>query len=308
GGGWYLSIVLQAVCIWAVTGFFMISGANLLEYRNKYNTQTFLKKRVIRTLIPFVVWSIIYALWKVHTGQLEIVGVYDFINKFMNNKILSIFWFFYTLIPAYFCIPVLSIIVKEKYKKTVWYLFVLGMCNIAIFPIIQSISGINFGMLRFPLGYAPICLFLLGWLLKYEKMSIICRRILYIFSGISIAALFLVTVHLSRQSGKFDKTFMTSTSIFAVCVAAGIFVFLKHSEFCQIKCNGRLAKFVSTLSSLSLGIYFIQKIIMWYILKLDFVDGYSIIYSVFGAIVIYIICALIVYFIKKIPIIRWLVP
>lgn len=42
---WYLGVFIQVIFIWAVPIFFMISGANLLNYRERYDTNTFLKKR-----------------------------------------------------------------------------------------------------------------------------------------------------------------------------------------------------------------------------------------------------------------------
>lgn len=41
---WYISLIIQVVFIWAVPIFFMISGANLLNYRDRYDTKTFFKK------------------------------------------------------------------------------------------------------------------------------------------------------------------------------------------------------------------------------------------------------------------------
>ena len=39
---WLIDVVYQSLCIFAVPVFFMISGANLLGYRKKYDTKTFL--------------------------------------------------------------------------------------------------------------------------------------------------------------------------------------------------------------------------------------------------------------------------
>lgn len=38
---WHLDVLFQSICIFAVPVFFMISGANLLGYREKYDTKTF---------------------------------------------------------------------------------------------------------------------------------------------------------------------------------------------------------------------------------------------------------------------------
>lgn len=43
---WYLSLLIQILFIWAVPIFFMISGANLLNYRERYDTKVFFKKKM----------------------------------------------------------------------------------------------------------------------------------------------------------------------------------------------------------------------------------------------------------------------
>lgn len=61
---WKESLVVEVIAYWAVPIFFMLSGATLIEYRAKYTTRTFLKKRVEKTLIPFVAWSFLMLLYK----------------------------------------------------------------------------------------------------------------------------------------------------------------------------------------------------------------------------------------------------
>ena len=51
---WFIYMFLQTVAHFAVPVFFMITGANLLDYRKKYDTKTFFKKRAARTLAPFL--------------------------------------------------------------------------------------------------------------------------------------------------------------------------------------------------------------------------------------------------------------
>lgn len=49
----------------AVQLFFMISLANLLKYRERYNTNEFYKKRCLKVLIPFIFWATIMYVWKI---------------------------------------------------------------------------------------------------------------------------------------------------------------------------------------------------------------------------------------------------
>ena len=56
---WSFSLKLQAVFIFAVPVFFMISGMNLLGYRTKYSTKEFFFKRVRRVGTAFLLGSIL---------------------------------------------------------------------------------------------------------------------------------------------------------------------------------------------------------------------------------------------------------
>lgn len=62
---WATSLIVDIVCYFAVPVFLMISGANLMNYRKKYDTKTFFKKRFNRVLIPTIVWITIMTIWKI---------------------------------------------------------------------------------------------------------------------------------------------------------------------------------------------------------------------------------------------------
>lgn len=59
---WNTSLIVECICYFAVPLFCMLSGATLMNYREKYDTKTFFKKRVIKVLIPFIIWAIIITI------------------------------------------------------------------------------------------------------------------------------------------------------------------------------------------------------------------------------------------------------
>lgn len=307
GLGWNLSVVIHCLCIWAVTAFFMMSGANLLEYRQKYSTKDFIKKRVLKIVIPFLIWSFIYAVWKQYTGQIDIPSVVDGIRMFFRNEYNAIFWFFYTLIPAYFCIPILSLITTQKSRKLGWYLFFLGLCNLSIFPLFQTFLGMDLSLLRFPIGYSPVCLLILGWLLKRGEITSVVRKLVYVGAVASLIITYWGTCCLSAANGVYDKTILTSGSVFSICIASALFLFFKNRRWGVID-KGWFKNILRNLSSVSLGVYFVQIIVLYYYRKLEFVDPYSIYSSVFGAIAVYVVSVCVVLVVKKIPGLKILAP
>lgn len=67
---WTTSLIVECICYWAVPIFLMLSGATLMKYREKYNTKTFFKKRLLKVMIPLLFWAIIMIIWKYKIGQL----------------------------------------------------------------------------------------------------------------------------------------------------------------------------------------------------------------------------------------------
>lgn len=69
---WVQALAVDCLYYWAVPVFFMLSGATLMDYRDRYTTKEFLRRRARRTLVPFLAWSVIALVWKVGTGQMPL--------------------------------------------------------------------------------------------------------------------------------------------------------------------------------------------------------------------------------------------
>ena len=51
---WKQALPFEVFFYWAVPVFFMLTGATLIRYREKYSTGEFFRKRVAKTFLPFV--------------------------------------------------------------------------------------------------------------------------------------------------------------------------------------------------------------------------------------------------------------
>ena len=57
---WISSNIIECLFYAAVPCFFMISGYTLMDYRERYNTKVFLKRRLFRAFLPFIFWSFVF--------------------------------------------------------------------------------------------------------------------------------------------------------------------------------------------------------------------------------------------------------
>ena len=115
---WLTSLIIECVCFWAVPVFFMISGATLLDYRTRYTTWEYFQKRLGRTGVPFLFWSVVSIFWAVFvTHGLEpdvLKSAPLFLDAVLNTRGLSIYWFFPPRFALHRAIPFLSLVQQEN--------------------------------------------------------------------------------------------------------------------------------------------------------------------------------------------------
>ena len=119
---WKTANLIECLAYFAVPCFFMITGATLLNYREKYSMAQFFKKRILKTFIPFVFWSLIglaYALYRknVLLSSLTVQYVY---NGIVRTSFVGVYWFFISLFGMYLCIPLFAA-VKEEARRQVFF-------------------------------------------------------------------------------------------------------------------------------------------------------------------------------------------
>lgn len=305
---WKQSLAFEVLFYWAVPVFFMLTGATLLDYRDKYTTKQFFYKRLLRSIFPFLLWSVILLIY---TWFVKDTFPYKNIKSIFDAIILTklpygeVYWFFIPLISLYCFIPVLSLI-KDN-KNIFWYIVIFMFITHSVLPVLFNLIGIGYNYsLQFPMdGY--VIFLVLGYLFSKIELSKKQRVVIYILGGGMLLFRYFVTYYYSLQDGKVNRIVFGYTQFHSVILALAIFVFVRYmvsgTEF--FTKNGRV---FSSLSSCSLGIYLIHKLVMNYELLVLNIKPDNVYWRFLGAFLTYTICLLIVFFIKKIPYLRRIFP
>lgn len=256
--------ILQSIFIPAVGIFLMNSGAMLLDYRNRQSTETFFKKRVSRVLIPFLLWSIFY-YWYGHNYYAfpgvfhhNIFTLHNFIQSFIDNKINSLFWFFYVIIQLYIATPVLSVLTK-KHHNLIAYIVYINLIIVGVFPYLFGLKHFDLtsGNLSVPilvsswLGY-----FAMGYLIKVNYFSNKIENIFIAFGVVTFIANIINDI-LKMQNVLFNNI---STMFYTFAL---YFIVKRVCEY--ISDHQRfdfLHQWFSVLSSASLGIYILHPMFL----------------------------------------------
>ena len=110
----------------SVPSLVMLSGYFLLPMKD--STSVFIRKRFLRILPPFLIWSFVYAFYPVLTGSrslIEAVKIAIFIPVQYTHYQL---WFVYMILGLYLLIPVISPWLNKCSKKELqFYLLLWGV-------------------------------------------------------------------------------------------------------------------------------------------------------------------------------------
>ena len=308
---WYLSVFIQVLFIWAVPIFFMISGANLLNYRERYDTKTFLKKRAWRVLLPFISWSVIWYAWNHFIMGNPDWSFKGLINGIEQDQIQPIFWFFYYIIPVYIAMPFLSLLATKANKKVVEYIIWLYIIGTGIINYGYSLIHRPFSQLvsNIPLALSMgIGIFFVGWYLHNFKTSDKQRRIIYGLSCLSVLFMFLFTVFLSIRHGETAREVYNIFSIGGFILPLGIWLFFQHHFPMTWQPNPRIGLWLKRLSGASLGVYVVHEFIIQIMTHVLHISPDSLFHLLGLPLIVWIICLIIILIFKKIPVLNKIIP
>ena len=310
---WNTSLIVDCVCFFAVPIFCMLSGATLMNYREKYDTKTFFKKRVLKVLIPFIFWAAVMFIGKGATDQLNITklkSIKDWLNAFFANKEEGIYYFMFEILGIYLTMPLFSLLAKEENRKTLWFTVLLFFIFNGFLPNILGVIGIQYNnSLSVRIGGYTIFV-ILGYLLHTQDIKEKDRILIYIGALVGLVYRYSTTFIWSKQAGEvIKKSWGSYYTWHSILLACAVFLIIKNMNIDKkLQGKEKIIKALAKISSCSFGIYLMHLIIMHYEIKLLDINIYSWQWRTMGVLTTYLISLIIVLIIKKIPVLRRTVP
>ena len=302
-------VLIRAIAYCAVPVFFMITGATLIDYRERYDTKIFFKKRLLKVIIPLIIWSIIYFIINFFKGKFSINDLsFKFVFEyFFLVKTNPIFWFFVVIIGIYLAIPVISLIPQETRRKAFLYIIIITFVFNQFLPDLLYHLNLNYNYdLKFPLTYSGwISFIFIGYYIdKYEIVKK-HRVIIYVLGIIGFLTMVVPTIFISYHKNESCSWFDEYYDAPCVLYSASVFLFFK-SKINNNQIVTKIMPFFNFVAPTTLGIYVLHIAIR------DFLR-YFYTYSYFGmnlvlTLSILTICFIVVKIVQKIPGLRHIFP
>lgn len=301
---WKQAMLVETVCYWAVPVFLMLSGANLMGYRDKYSTAEFFKKRFVHTVIPFVAWSLINAALK--GFNLVEIGWQGVMNHLFLSKFENVYWFFIPLFAVYLAMPVLSLL--RENRRILWYMVGGAFLLQSTLPALFRYAGLSWNGSLSMLTMGGYLIYpVLGYLLSVTDLTRAQRAGIYLLGIFGAALRYFGTWFLSARDGTLNQTFFSYTEYYAVFLSVAVFVLFK-----QIfgKSGGGshsgLQKITRELSGCSFGVYLIHMTVYRALSQVIPVNCWE--WRILVPFLIYAIAVAVTFVLRRIPIVKYIIP
>lgn len=292
----------------AVPLFIMVSGALLLNKEHSY--KEIFSKRIFRVFIPLVVISF---LWAIYNGfNLSKVAVYV-IRGDMYKFSPYWAWYIYIIIALYLVLPFIKKMINNFSDKD----FKVFICLFLMIPSILSFGTIILGTFFHKNLYLSsyitgscfsqyVGLFVTGYYLANKKITKKEKNLAIISLCLS---LLIATIIEMLNNILYGTTFILDNCLLvtAVIPALALFIISKYYLSKGFK-NDRMNKFITDLSNCVFGIYLFHVFVISILIETSIFKSLLNWNSYVGVLTIDIstllIVTVIVYFVRKIPIVN----
>ena len=298
---WWLSNLLESFFYFGAPVFFMISGYTLMDYRLRYGTGKFFKKRFNRTVVPFLFWS---CCWTVLSGRWRNspLGVLETI---LNCSSMPIYWFFIQLFACYLVMPILGLIPDKK--KWFGYIIFYSFVSISVSDFLSQILGRPFlPFLRNPIGDGAVTFMLIGYWVGHYELRHSHRLAIYLLGTVAFLAHAGGTYALTDAGGDVSRIFKGYMNWPSFLYSTAVFVWARYYDW------GRLPSWLNSvidqIRDCSLSIYLLHGCVVYALCPKVGIPSGSICYRLFGASVIVAILVVFIRWGRRVPYVKYVLP
>lgn len=289
----------------AVPLFFMVSGYLLLSKNEPI--LDFFRKRALKVFVPFLIWSVVYLVWKREGLDQSILTIIkSYAVKIIRGPRENHLWFFYELFGLYLFTPILRLYTEKAETKDLLYFCGIWFLLVPLANLIQEFTVIKIGFeYQFLGGY--IGYFIFGYLAGKMQFGNFQKGIAL---AIFLVCLLVTTLamYFSRVYGLKTQYFEDYLSVNVVLMSASLFIALTG-----LRVSDLVYRISSPFSSASFGIYLAHVIVVTEFFSIPFLStlltaGSAIYMIPLLGIVGFALTFLLVFILQKIPVLKYSVP
>ena len=295
-----------ALCRIGVPLFIMVSGYLYLSSEKSDNfTYKTIFQKIYRIIVPLLLLSLLLAIKDTGIRNFNIL---EFIKKIIEKPYIVPYWYLYMLIGLYMVTPFIKKMIDNF--KDIDYKVFLGIFLIlpAIVMFLKNGLNVEISKYFFQAFFPAIIAYYISGVyiskLKLTNKKLIISIILFTtFSVLFFLTLYIPYLKTNNVSYLFDDI----KDIFCIFQSLTLFYIFRHL-FENKKFSKKLSLFISETSKLTFGIYLTHYLIIYRVYKFAPIHQIFMYNANIGIIcieiVVFVICGIVTYIIRKIPIIK----
>ncbi|MGI5862685.1 MAG: acyltransferase [Myxococcales bacterium] len=310
---WWIGNAYDSAVRWCVPLFVMLSGALLLGREQPFGR--FLANRFRKAALPFLVWSVVYFFWARHFhGRSLEAG--ELPRLLLSGGVYYHLWFFSVILALYLLVPLLQLLLRKAGRRGAWVL-VAGWALVAsVLPVVSDLAGwseapesVETSPLRY-LGY-----FVLGFLLRDLPLARPRLRLLggLFLTGWALTAAGTWWLTVRHGDGAFDGLFYEYFAANVLLMSVAVFLLGRNARL-PLAADGLGHRWLRTASASALGVYLVHAMVIDLLksgqlgARIDETSLHPLLGVPLFAAVVFGISLAIVRLLKRIPIVRVVVP
>lgn len=308
---WWVGNLYDSLSRWCIPVFFMLSGFFILEQAQRDSLRQFYQKRFNRIIIPFIMWSASYFLWRILVNK-EQLGFCKIFRLFVEEPAYYHLWFIYTLIGLYLLAPFMSKYLQYAGKRELstfillWFIFgslvptAEDLFKFSAYLSIGTPGGVFYYSGYFILGYILKNIRINGW-----KQISFCALFLFTFI-ITAYGTYYLTV--KSNGGNLIDTFYEYYNTNILFMSLAVFLIAKSIKLPDVHTHHEMSlKLIHAVAACVPGIYLIHAMVLSVfkgdLLPLMFSETtFNPVFSIpLFSLLIFTVSLCLVYFMKHIP-------
>ena len=306
---WLSANRIHCIFYFAVPIFVLCIGATLLDFNEKYGLLKYFYKRITKVVMPMICWNIILYLYRVYilkTFKKEKLTFVKIWNIYYGHEVYFIFESFHIFLIGYMIIPLLAYVQKSEKVKIYSYCFITLLITQTICPYLINLFEPRLKWIySIKVGY--IIYIFAGYIIQNYKFKKIWKIIIYFLGICSLLVHMIGTKILTLKYRKINLLHKGYLNLPCIIYSCAVFLFIKEYTYLLFKIID--SKKINKIGSLTIGPFFMHLPIKDACKKyFKSINYFGLQYRLFGGFLICLFCLIITFYLKKIPIIKYLVP